>query len=288
MSMKWSWNGWSMESSSDGKLALRGPTNALIMSGDQVVALADMLVALAEFSDANSSDASAGDRAAPSYSAVAAVSRSRSPSHVVESAFSDVASAGSSGGSGRSRQGTSLRVGGKPVKRGPQLAAARYASEKLDPSSTADQRSTSPAAAVVAAVTAGDVPEAPKRKRGRPPKIRPPSEEGEKILVSTLTEADAELPEVVQQILTGLDRRARLLGPLIRWMAREGRAVTMDEIIKAAIAGSWSNSTDPGPTLGVAIQRQRHLFMKNPDKTYALRVLLPEARVVRRRSRVDG
>jgi hypothetical protein len=301
MTIKWSWNGLALDAAGGGGLTLRGPATGVTLSNEQLVALADVLAALAGLADADAAKGethhvsapppagadkplSAPARKAPAKSDAKANAASKTTEGAQE--VVDLAAAAAAARQvdasdpGRSRQGTTIRVEGKAVKRGPRAAGERYAASAAAPSASAAPTS----AATEAAPAPAAAPAA--KRRGRPRKEK--AEKSTPAQTAELTAEDAELPDVVQQILLGLDKRARLLGPLIRWMARQHKPVTMDQIAAAAIEGKWSSATNPAPTLTIALQRQRHLFVKNPDKTYALRVLLPEARVVRRRSRVDG
>ncbi|MEY3011978.1 MAG: hypothetical protein RIT45_713 [Pseudomonadota bacterium] len=260
MSMNWSWNGWSIQADESGRLDVRTPAATVSMTADEATALADVIASIAQFAELR-----AGAEALPTAPTVTApkapakakeanppasapsTPKKRAPAKAIDAA--------------RSRQGSTLRIDGEPVKRGPRAAQARF-----ETTAKAKPQATKPA--------------------GKP-KAEPKSKAAEPAAASdTKSGFDTTgLQPAVAQVISGLDKRARLVEPLVRWMAEIGRPVSMDEIVSAAKEGGWSKSDNPAPALNASMQRHANLFARNPDNTFALRVAQPEAKVIRRRSR---
>lgn len=280
MAIQWSWHGWRVRSTGNGSLRIEADGAAQTLTAEQTAAFADVLVSLAQLAEmtetSGDTEAAAKVPAAPAPVAAkqAAVAPAAAAPAVVAPTPGPAATApapaieprekvkkkrapATYADPGRSRKGSTLRVDGEPVKRGPKAAAERFA----QPSGG---RSKAPAAS----------------KTTAPPKTTATA----KAEATPVFTPPADLPPAVQQIVASLDRRARLLEPLVCWLGTLGKSATMDEIVAAAKEGSWSKSDNPAPALNASMQRNANLFHRYPDGSFTLRVMLPEAKVVRRRT----
>lgn len=272
MAIQWSWHGWRVRSTGSGSLRIETDASAHTLTAEQTAAFADVLASLAQFAEVTeaSGDAATITSKPATPAPVAAKKAAVAPAAVAPTAAS--AASAESGEKtkkkrapatyadpGRSRKGSTLRIDGEPVKRGPKAAAERFA------------RPTRGRAKPIAA-SATAAPEKAKAsaqaKASATPAFTPPT----------------DLPPAVQQIVTSLDRRARLLEPLVCWLGTLGKSATMDEIVAAAKEGNWSKSDNPAPALNASMQRNANLFHRYQDGSFTLRALLPEAKVVRRRT----
>ncbi len=328
MSMQWSWNGLTIRSTAEGRLRFESVPAGATFDADQAEAFADLLVALAHMAAVATVDAgadAAGAKAAvtkrastalPTASAVepaseltaskpagAGVSRSAPTPKAAPGRKSAAAKAGpgakpttTTGDDdiGRSRQGTTIRIDGKPVKRGPRAAAARFAAAATAKRS---QDKDSTAASVDSSVSAQSSAAAPlSGERAASPAVGQPASAGPgkasagRLAASSATagpsaplEDISDLPPAVQEVVRNLDARARLLRPVVIWMARLGRPVTMDEIVAATKANQWSASESPQPALNATMQRAAQHFVRDHAGGFSLRALRSEAKVVVRR-----
>lgn len=272
MAIQWSWHGWCVRSTGTGSLRIEADGAAHTLTAEQTAAFADVLVSLAQFAEMTEASGDTGAAiesaapapvaakvaaVAPAAPAPAAVAAAPAPATGPSEKVRKRRAPATYADPGRSRKGSTLRVDGEPVKRGPKAAAERFA----QPSGG---RSKVPAASKTTAATKATAP----AKAEASPVFTPP----------------ADLPPAVQQIVSSLDRRARLLEPLVCWLGTLGKSATMDEIVAAAKEGNWSKSDNPAPALNASMQRNANLFHRYPDGSFTLRVLLPEAKVVRRRT----
>lgn len=316
MALHWTWNGWTIRGRDTGDLLIETPAGGGNLGADQVVAFADMLVACSTLleslparlvkaddgaepkaatkaegkakgtarspaksaakSEVNGGAKAAapkesndvGDASAPARSgAKAAAPRAAKGEAAAKAPAADTESADT----GRSRQGTTLRIEGQPVKRGPLAAAARFAGGSVG----------APAASAI-------IERANNRSEDAAPASRGRSNAATKAPNEADAAAVAALPGPVQDILRGLDPRARLLRPLIIWMAGVGRGVSMEEIVAAAQEQRWSSSVNPQPAINASMQKHAHLFIRDQIGAFTLRARRPEGKIVRRRSAVTS
>ncbi len=342
MSMQWTWNGWTIRGTADRRLRFETQPSGAVIDADQIQAFAELLVALARMAAVATSEGTAGSAASAKsdggkVAAKALVASAGSaadngkPAEAAKPAASaraeaapiatkgkpgpkPKAAAGSAKSAavasdddvGRSRQGTTLRVDGKPVKRGPKAAAARFAaaaaakraqaktSSATDDGGAVEVKTPVAAPAAVAAASVAKTPvaaraavaAAPRTGTGRisaaaprPMAARPATSAPQ----SAPSEDISDLPPAVQEVVRSLDARARLLRPVVVWMARLGRPVTMDEIVAATKANKWSASDSPQPALNATLQRAAEHFVRDHAGAFSLRALRPEAKVVVRR-----
>lgn len=305
MSMHWTWNGWTIRGQDNGDLTIESPVGGGKLGSDQIAAFADMLVACSTLLESlptmasNTTARPTSPRpqpvstptatapiaavAAPTTSNEAPAPAARKVAPVAakpaKAAKAEPAEVGSAD-TGRSRQGTTLRVDGQPVKRGPKAAAARFeAGDAPSPAPAPTPKAAASASAAAATSAPASRSETPDRPRNAAiPKA--PSEADSAEMSS--------LPSAVHDIVRGLDPRARLLRPLIIWMAGVGRGVTMDEIIAAAIERNWSSSTNPQPAINASMQKHAHLFIRDQLGAFTLRAGRPEGKIIRRRSAVTS
>ncbi len=322
MSMHWSWNGWTIRGGDNGDLLIESPSGGGILGADQVASFADMLVACstllesrpalvsasavksagaAKASAQTSADTAQAGTTAPAKAAAAKAAAAKAapakaaaakaapagedtsapasaaPAHqeAGKAPRTKAAEADAGADTGRSRQGTTLRIDGQPVKRGPKAAAARFSGAAL-PAAASTSAASEPKEAARALAKASD---APARER---------SAAASKAAAEAASQEVAGLPGPLQEIVRGLDPRARLLRPLVIWMAQVGRGVTMDEIIAAANQHRWSNSPNPQPAINASMQKHAHLFIRDQLGAFTLRAGRPEGKVIRRRSAVTS